>query len=356
MNPLTLDETVIQGKLVTLFDGEEWVSYRQVFFKKNRDYCSFATNNIILTLKQCRLTNERLQECLETAIHNLKRYQREHLVHYWPLEQGKSKTAAYNLFSRIFRPTLSPDADDSCLQALILRQEHYFMSLLEELTFHRINHNGFKLIEMQNRYLNQTDSTFLTWFAKYRGTRLTNKEQVDVVVDANILWFLKEFGYEKTAGYNQTIEFIRWAINSGIILYDPFIISPYYGEASLELFLISRAIIWGRIEELYAVKEEILRQAGHLKPRTMQDYLCLLSTFILWGERESLKLWISKDYDFEMKASPFSLGPYLMGWSRWERLARSSIFQIKFESEPFLWAILLWVVQKLNQASISNPS
>lgn len=340
-NPLELSPDEIQSRLQALFDGQEWVSHRALFRKPVRDYVPLVTNNIILILGGLENLSPAVKNNIETAKRSLSRYQKGHLTYFWPLKNGKSRPQTYNIIGRIIAPKLSPDADDSCIQQLTLNQRENSALLLSELEKHRAGINGFKLCHSQAAHLKKARGSYLAFFAGYEGQRLTSNEVVDLGSDMHILWFLKKTSAENTAGYAETVEYVRWCIKTGMLVDDPLLVSPYYANAPLLIYMISRAVKTGGITELNELIPEILQAARTILPENIFELVCLMSAFKLYGGEESISELRRRWNNIPLDLGTIYIAPYFFTAPYILPVARMKAFRVEFYSEALLLAMTL---------------
>lgn len=341
-NPLNISAGEIENRLTGLFDGSEWKSYHALFRKPVRDFNPFVTDNILIILNETSDISTALAKQVETARTAVKQYQREHLVYFWPLIEGKSIFKTRGFPEKFFSFSISPDADDSCLQQIVLKEADYLTAMIEELEFHRIG-KRWPLCRSQKMLLSKTDGSYIAFFPGHYGFSLNSTEAVDLGSDMHILWYLKETGMESAAGYKETVEFVREAIETDIIVRDPFISSPYYANAALLHYIIARAVVWGKIEELYDLKPALLESAGKLEPGNISELVYLLSAALIWDDERLAGKFIFRRDSIPLEMAPVVTAPGLHTVPCLLPLARKRLFRIVFYSEAMLLAMALWI-------------
>jgi len=345
------DNNFIQKRLAELFDGKEWISHRH-YFRKIRDHQVFVSSNILAILAKCKITNPTLIQQIEICKQHLKTYQKDHLTYFWPLKNGRSVMPNSRILSKIRAIDLSPDADVTSLYQVVLRESENIDKIIDELTFYRVDNKNFRLPKCQ-AHLPKTDHTFLTWFPDKKESKNQKIETVDIVVDANILWFLAEFERLDISGCNETMKFIENILTSKFLLKNPFVASHYYPFVPVILYFIARAIVWGKIKQMYHLKDIILELAATVAPKNDFEKLCLCSVYLFFGQ-ESKTRNLLQEINFGSFKQPGTfyiapfLAPVMLRFPLFETFAKRSIFHVKFKSEALQWAMLLWITQKLN--------
>ena len=346
-NLFEISDDEIQEILCGLFENGEWdssVSY--YFLKKTGISDSCFKSNIIAILQNCQISHERLKYHLLTAVKSASVYRKGHLAYFEPLIDGKPTLFGSKLLARIFG--LSPDADCSCLLQMVNEDAQNVDMLVEELVFHRIDNERFRLIGNQKEKLPGAENTFVTWFPGKRNTNCPKLETIDLSVDANILWFLSRTGNLSIPGAEETLRLIENTVNSDLILKDPFVVSPYYPNPSIILYIISRGIIFGKLEALYHLKDKILDLNAACAIKSNLEAMCIVSTDMLWGKKDFNKFGIEYLEKGMSKTEAFFVGHFFLGKNRLcFNLSRKPVFQIRYECEALQTAMLLWVKQNL---------
>lgn len=341
-------EEHIVDRLVGQFDGSEWITLRR-YLRVHRDRNPFVSANILAILNHCRITDSRLPRMIEAARAGLRQYQREHLVYHWPLRRdGLSMMADAPILGRLPALALSPDADCTCVQQVALRQTEYLPAIFGELAFYRLDHQRFRLPRCQ-RMLPDATGTYLTWFPPRDRCRQGKIETVDLGVDANILWFLGEFGRLDAPGAKETMNLIGNALESDLLLRAPFSVSHYYANPAMLLYLISRALVWGKISALQACRQRILQLARRIPAVRVEEKVLMQAVGCFWKDAELMQPSVSAAEVIESHLPVFYimplLSPFMQRFAPLEGLARRPLFQMQFCSPALLVAIFLWVEQ-----------
>ena len=340
-------ESQIIEKLNSLFSGEEWIIHRK-YIRTIQDHQSFINANIIATLEKCSINNRKLLNNISKAKNRLRDYQRDHLTYHWPFKSNLSKISNAPFLSRLNSLSISPDADCTSLNQIILQEKNHTRKILEELDYYRIDNRRFKPPLFQSS-LPATKGTFLTWFPSKTECKKLKFETIDIAVDANILWFLGKFNLLNVSGRDETIRFIKNILRRDLIISDSFRLSQYYPNPIVIIYIISRAINWGNIKELFSQRDNILRLSNKLKPKTPFDSLLLSSIGLFWDDYILIESNIDGLKRSARQTSPFYIAP-LLSWlgtriHPFFSLAKSEFSHMKFESLALQLAILLWFVQ-----------
>ncbi len=344
---LTIQAKIIQ-RLNSLFVENEWITER-CYLRRLVDNQPFVSANIIVTLEHCRLQDDTLLQNLILARNGLKRYQKDHLTYHWPFKGGKSRMPNALLLGRLDALAISPDADCSCLQQIALQEHEMIPKVAEELVFYRVDNRRFRLPEFQ-AVLPKANGSYLTWFPPKSQCHNKKLETIDVAVDANILWFLGKFGMLDLPGCTETVNFLRAILKTDLICTAPFKLSQYYPYPAIILYLISRAIVWGNLSLLQDKRARILSLANTIKPGSFLDHLALAAVGCLWNDTTLMDKYRFR-YDVrEMRKSPFYVLPIIAApvqyWAPLENIARQGWTHMKFVSEAFQLALMLWLLQE----------
>ena len=348
---MNISEEKIQDKLCRLFTGSQWeapLTYNSLKKKHSTDACT--NSNIIAILKKCDITNDLLNQHINTAIENSSIYKKGDLYNFEPLKDGEPTFLNSKILGRFV--DISPDADDNCLVQIVIEDSEGIDSLIENLIFYRLDNRKFSLMKNQRDKLSGTDNTFLTWFPRKEKCHDLKLETIDIAVNANILWFLGKTGNLSIPGAEETIKLIANTVNSEIILRDPFVVSPYYPFPAIILYKISRGIVFGKIDELYGLKDKILAQNDACEIKSTLDALCVTSTNVLWGRHDPAQNGFGNLALRQMTADVVFVAHFFLGRSPLSfDLSRKSVFQLKYRCEALQWAMLLWIRQQLHGRS-----
>lgn len=349
-----LDEEIIYQKINALFDKGAFDSKR-IFFRKITDKQPFFSANIIAILNKCTINDARLLKNLEDSKASLQDYQRGHLAYHWPLTHGKSRMANAPLLGRLNFLSLSPDADCSCLLQIATQNIEIIEDIVAELAFYRVDNENFRLPSFQG-VIPSSGHTFLTWFPARGSGRVKKLETIDIVVHANILWFLGKYGKLETPGAQATVDFIRKTLATNLIIKKTFELSPYYPFPLVILFHIARAVMWGELKDLYNSGIHIVRLANQIKAKSSLDYLLLAAIGCYFKERALIKSNLEQVFKKGIEYSPIYVSPLLFPvaqhFSPLLGLAKQPLTHIKFSSQSFQWALLLWIIQEIKKENI----
>ena len=342
-----ISESQIIEKLNSLFSGDEWIIHRK-YLRKIKDHQSFINANIIATLDNCNINNRELLSNISKAKNKLRDYQIDHLTFHWPFKDDLSKISNAPLLSRLNFLSISPDADCTSLNQIVLQDKHYTSKIIEELDYYRVDNRRIRLPRFQSG-LPTTEGTFLTWFPTKTEFKKPNFETIDIAVDSNILWFLGKFNLLNVSGSEETIRFIKDILRRDLIITDSFRLSQYYPNPIIILYIISRAIHWGNIKKLFSQRDNILRLSKRLKPSTPFDSLLLSSIGLYWDDYNLIEINIDGLKKSVRQTAPFYIAP-LLSWLGTRiypffSIAKLEFTHMKFESLALQLAILLWFVQ-----------
>ncbi len=342
-----IDEKYIVKKLNLLFHNGEFDSNR-VFMRKLRERTSFFTANIIAILNKCYLHDSQLIKNIKESKLELKKYQQGHFAYHWPLKNGKSIISNSLLLGQINFLALCPDADCTCVVQIALQNSLIIDDIIDELTYYRADRKNFILPGFQ-KDIPETQNTFLTWFPPKEGNQRSKMETIDVTVDSNILWFLGEHEKLDIPGAMETIEFIKKVLSEDLILTKTFEISPYYPYPLVILFHLSRAIHWGKLSDLYSAESKIISLTKQVMPKSSFDHLLIASIGYFFKNSELIKSNLPEVLKRGIHESPIYVSPLLFPvvqhFNGGIGLAKYGFTHIKFSSESFQWAILLWLIQ-----------
>jgi len=336
----------IINSLNTLRAAKLWQSQRSLCRVKP-DIQPFISANILGILNHCEINDSRLKSNIRETKKALKIFQKDHLTYHWPIVENEARIANAPVLSRLKFLSISPDADCSCLQQIILNEEQNIKKLIDELIYYRLDNYRYVLPRFQQK-LPCTEASFLTWFPPKEQSGNSKIETVDIIVDSNILWFLGKTGHLNIPGAKETIHFIRAILNSDMIIATPNIVSPYYPFPAAILYYISRAIHWGNITELMICRERIIELAITIKPGNDLDRLFLASVGNYWKE-ESL---ISPNWQLDkvkFPSDPLYVGSLIMPLALrlpvFSTFMKFRFFNIEFSSRAFQYALMLWLKQ-----------
>ncbi|MFP4547358.1 MAG: hypothetical protein ACLFQM_04450 [Fidelibacterota bacterium] len=341
--------SLIMNRLNELWTSGEFISYRH-YLRKKRDHNPFVSANIVSVLEKCTVINSRLSRNIEQTKQHLKNYQIAHQTYMWPLHNSSSRIGNALLLNKFKFLHLSPDADCSCMQQIILQENENIYKIIQDLTFYRNDDINFRLPKFQQD-LPATGNTFLTWFPPREICNIKKMESIDIVVQANILWFLGKYKGLKIPGANATINYIKTILKRDLLMKFPFKISPYYPYPIAILYYISRAIHWGDIESMQTCKTDIINLTRNLQPKTTLDHLYLAAIGKFWQDEEMVEVHL----DFIQKkglnaADPLFVAPFILPAVQdlpfINGIAKKPLSLINFSSEAFQLALLLWLHQK----------
>lgn len=345
-------QSLIQKKIIDLFDGNEWQSQRR-YLTRRGDRQPFMSASVIAILGRCRNLHPALTAQIDACRTHLPRYQRGHLAYFWPVVNGMSRMPSAPVLSRFKLFAADPDADTVCLQQLALNQEQHYRKIAEELIYYRLDGSRFRPPHFQQK-LPAMENSFLTWFPPRLPAGQSRVESVDAGVDANILWFLGVTGQLEIPGTAETMKFLETVVRSELILSDPFRISMYYPFPAVLLYLISRAVRWGKLKKLYSLKGKMLELIRSVQPDSAFDRLCLAGAAIYWEQQELAaglagNLLNRCDYpDAPIFVWPI-LSYFLMRapFPKW--LVERSLFQMKFQCRALQLSMQLYLLQQLER-------
>lgn len=331
----------IERKLLLLFDGEEW-DCKRVLLNAVPEHNQFITANILTILSHCTALSPNLLDVMQLAKDALRHYQRGHQVYHWRFKEGLSlpDNAPYLNALRLMK--LDADADCTAFQALALGDASHIAAIVQDLEFYRLDRVRFRLPDFQRAHLPNADGVFLVWFPP-KATCLNQKiEQLDIVVQAHILWLLQRFHRLDCSGRNETIAFLKAVIESDLILKNPYAVSPYYPFPLVILYALSRAIVWGKIDALYSARERLLEMVRRLSPTNDLERLCLASIGKYCND-ESLHASVHSGSFLKMKTGSFYAATNAHPYFEW--LSRSRWTRFEFHSEALQWAMLRWLLE-----------
>lgn len=331
----------IEHKLLSRFDSEEWDCTR-VLLNAVPEHNQFITANILTILSNCTIHTPELLTTIETAKRCLNQYQRGHQVYHWRLNNGLSlpDNAPYLNALRLMK--LDPDADCTTFQALALDDPSHLDGIVQDLEFYRLDRVRFRLPDFQRTALPNADGTFLVWFPPKAHCVNQKIEQLDIVVQAHILWFLQRFKRLDCNGRKETLAFLKAVIESDLILKNPYAVSPYYPFPLVILYALSRAIVWGKIDALYDARDRLLSMTRRVSPTNDLERLCIASVGKYWND-EALQATLRWDLSFNMKTGPFYAATNAHRYLEW--LSRLRWTRFEFHSEALQWAMLKWLME-----------
>ncbi|MCS6989617.1 MAG: hypothetical protein NZM06_08905 [Chloroherpetonaceae bacterium] len=336
----TLDDDFIERNLCALFDGEEWDSWR-VLLHRVPEHNQFIAANILVILSRCDVRSPCLLKAIEAAKKSLLNYQIEHRVYHWRLKNGRSRPDNAPLLNALGLMTLDADADCSAFQALALDDSRHLDRLIEDLEFYRLDNRRFRLPDFQRKALPDAEGTFLVWFPP-KGKCVSGKiEQLDVVVQAHLLWLLRKFNRWNCLGRKETTEFLKATLSGDLILRNPYAASPYYPFPLVILYALSRAIVWGELEELFELRNRVLTLTRQIRPTNDLERLCLMTIGKLWNDRDLRSAFPIESF-VKMKTGAFYAATNAHPNFEW--LSRSRWTRFEFHSEALQWAMLKWLL------------
>jgi len=348
---MALVESDIVRFLNESFSEGEWPSCR--FLRRNvRDRNAFFTANILGILDRCRIQDRRLLENMGFAKEKIKRYRRGHLTYFWPFSNGFSMIPNAPLLGRLRVAALSPDADDTCLSQIALREKAVVDRVVDELIFYRNDGSRFQLPKFQ-RDLPAAENTFLTFFPPREHCRPGTLETIDAGTDANILWLLGSFGLLSAPGARETINFIREVLSTDLIFTDTYKVSQYYPYPLVILYLVSRAVRWGGIHSLDTMKDRILFLTRRIPSRSAWDHLLCASIGMYWRSSSFARPHVEALERIGLEPAPFFTFSYLTWLAiripAFEVLARNLRTHFKFKCQALQMAMFLWMIQEYQQ-------
>jgi hypothetical protein len=334
----------IVAQLKSFFDRGEWQSQRR-WIKTVQERQSFITANILTILDHCDIRDEELLGQMAAARTWLPRYQEGHRVYHWEMRKGKPRIPGAPIANATGWIGLSADADCSVVQNLACGRQDDVVPICDDLSFYRANCNNFIVPPYQD-FNGLGRGTFLTWWpAKPTAEKVL--ESIDIGVTANILWFLGVRQQQQTPGYSESVALLRFLLQDQKIWQNSMRLSYYYPKSVLLLFLISRAAIWGKIDEITDIKDVILARARTITAHSDFEYVLLAAIENFWGNTKQRDQLLEKINYKKPELSAFYIFPLLapvaLRWPAVLPFARAQILQADFVSEALLWSILLWL-------------
>jgi len=331
----------IERNLLSRFDGEAW-DCKRVLLNAVPEHNQFITANILVILSHCTIHTPALHAIIQTAKAHLVEYQRGHQVFHWRLKHGLSlpDNAPYlNLFRLM---TLDPDADCTAFQALALNDKTHLDAIVQDLEFYRLDNARFRLPHFQHQVLPSAEGTFLVWFPPKETCVQGKIEQLDIVVQAHVLWLLQHFNRLECNGRNETLGFLREVISSELIVQNPYAVSPYYPFPLVILYALSRAIVWGKLDALYDLREPLLKMTRQVAPTNDLERLCVASVGKYWNDK-ALQAAFPLSSFRTMKTGAFYAATNAHPYFEW--LSRFRFTRFEFHSEALQWAMLKWLTE-----------
>ncbi|MFC2150671.1 hypothetical protein ACFLQV_04125 [Calditrichota bacterium] len=344
-----MDISTLQQRLVDLCDDGIWQSSTRLLSSITfPDRNCFFTLNILLTLDQCNGLSSELIPSVAKARRMLAEYNHKSLTCFWEVRDAQPTYFGSKLLGRLVK--MSADPDSTCLDLLAVPDETRNEAVLEALATHRIDGDNFRLVKMLSKHLLDAHGTFLSWFPAGSTDNLPQQELVDVVVDVNILWYVKSLNRLDIAGCNETIRFVRSAITSELVLTDPFLVSPYYPFPAVVIFMLVRAIVWGGIVELEDLLPKLISFASKVTPTRNVDRLLLLATAVMTDNDQLIDKYRDALNSTSRKPDTIFVGSVTSVWAAINyNLARVPIVQAQFSCEAFSLALKLWIMQQLTE-------
>ncbi len=331
----------IEHQLCLRFDGQTWDCQR-VLLNAVPEHNQFITANILVILSHCTIRTPELHAIIQTAKQHLLQYQCEHQVYHWPLKHGLSLPDNAPYLSQFGLMKLDPDADCTAFQALALNDVTHIDTIVKDLEFYRLHHARFRLPKFQHQVLPNAEGTFLVWFPPKERCVQGKLEQLDIVVQAHVLWLLQRFNCLECHGRNETLAFLRQVISSELILKNPYAVSPYYPFPLVILYALSRAIVWGKIDALHDLRECILKMTRQVSPTNDLERLCLASIGKFWNDQVLQATFPSHPLR-KMKTGAFYVASNAHPCFEW--LSRCRWTRFEFHSEALQWAMLKWLLE-----------
>lgn len=99
-------------------------------------------------------------------------------------------------------------------------------------------------------WLPSASGAFLTWLVYRDDPSNPKPNEVDIIVNASVLYALGRYGRLDTEGVSEAVSLINAALKSGAHLSDPAKLSLYYPDNLALHYIITRAYAEGRVESL----------------------------------------------------------------------------------------------------------
>ncbi|NUM53356.1 MAG: hypothetical protein HUU46_06915 [Candidatus Hydrogenedentes bacterium] len=106
-------------------------------------------------------------------------------------------------------------------------------------------------------WLPDDSGAFLTWFMENASATPQYGNDIDLVVNANVLFALARFGLVKTPGFSESVAVIDDAVRNGLHRVQWDNISLYYPDSYVFHYCVSRAYAEGPIPELDAAVQQL---------------------------------------------------------------------------------------------------
>jgi hypothetical protein len=326
-------------RLAALFADGEWPTER-VLRRRAADRNPFMSANVALILERCGTLPEVLARQMAAARTRMTAHMDRHLVYHWPLEDGISRMSDAPFIGRLPFMQLSPDADCTSLVHLARHDTAHLDAVLDELVFYRALGPRFRLPAFQASLPGAAHS-FLTWFPPRERCTDGKLETVDLGADCNILWYLAAHDRLGVPGAAQTLAFVTACVKEELILRQPFRVSPYYPSPAVQLFLLARTAVWGKVEPLRALTPELQRLIGGCPVRSTMDVLCRAAAAKLLGASGSYAIAVPDGHG-AFYAGPLLMWP-LQRWAALEPLAAAPRTHWAFRGEALEWALYCWL-------------
>ncbi|MDX2128212.1 MAG: hypothetical protein SFU91_04170 [Chloroherpetonaceae bacterium] len=349
-------ETFLVQTLIERFGpNHEWDTER-VYLNRVPDLNGFMPANILLVLQHCFIQNQALNDHIEKAKHRLLAYRKGHLAYYWPFNDGRSTIPNAPTLSKFEFLTLSPDADDTTVQQLVLHETQFFEPILNELAFYRCDEINF-IPPNPQRILGNWNGAYLAWFPERERCSLGKIETLDLGVSANILWFLSRFGFTNHEGAQETAGWIKHILKNEFILSHPFFLTRYYPVPLLQLYILARAVDLGQLVKAGFFSDEDIEMMKRLfkkmVPRSRYESLLTLATAIHLNDRETFSK-LRHILQSPILDSGIYFAAPLVPIVTYQNpifafLAKQPFMRFRFESIALSAAIHLWCLQAAKQ-------
>jgi len=326
-------------RLSRLFADGEWATRRE-WLRTRSDRNAFVSANILLILERCGTLPDALAHQAVEARRRLATYRVGHRAYFWPLAGTRSTMADAPPLWRHRLLVLSPDADDSALVQLVLKDAGFDDPLISDLATYRASPPRFALPAFQ-RHLG-AEHTWLTWFPGPERWHDHKLETVDLGVDANVLLYLGTIGRLDAPGTAETIAFVAESVTSGRVAREPFRVSLSYPRPVLLLYLVARAAAWGDVAALRALDGAIVDQLRTSRIDSTVELLCRETALRILGAPPMARSLPTPDgrgafYVWPLLGLPLQRAPMLLP------LAAAPVTHVRFTSEALEWALRLWL-------------
>lgn len=121
-------------------------------------------------------------------------------------------------------------------------------------------HIGDVPLRFDPAWLDENSGAYLTWFMDNEPDALQYGNDVDLVVNANVLFALARYGNAGTEGFSETASLINDAIENGLHRTEWDDISIYYPDSYVFHYCVSRAYAEGPVPELEASVAQLVAE------------------------------------------------------------------------------------------------